>query len=317
MLNDPWGDIQKPGPKGAVCGNQKQGWGSGLKGNLYQLQELKKRKPGLQVLASVGGWTYSKRFHEHFQTDAGREKLVKSCVALMKKYDTVFDGLDIDLEYPCLYGDTACGPKITPSRDDRGHFTKFMKMFHDHMPPNKLLTIATSSVAKKIDALDLRAIDPYLDSYNIMSYDYTSGSWGEKTTGHQTNPYANDMDDNSFRKGLSAELAGLKFVADGASPDKVNIGVAFYGRGFKIAPNQKPGPFVKSVGGISKGTWEKNNFDYYDIMDKYTGEGQKNVRWDSIASAPFIFDEEKHQFITYEDPRSICEKVQIANNNRF
>ena len=95
---------------------------------------MKKRKKGLQVMASVGGWTYSKAFHKHYQTDEGRKKLVDSCVALMKKYDTVFDGLDIDLEYPCLEGDTACGPKITPSDDDKGHFTKFMRLFKESMP---------------------------------------------------------------------------------------------------------------------------------------------------------------------------------------
>lgn len=77
----------------------------------------------------------------------------------MQKYPTVFDGLDIDLEYPCLPGDNACGPNITPSSNDRGHFTAFMKEFKSKMPPGKLLTIATSSVAKKIDALDLKAID--------------------------------------------------------------------------------------------------------------------------------------------------------------
>lgn len=52
------------------------------------------------------------------------------------------------------------------------------------MPSNKILTIATSSVAMKLDALDLKAIDPLLDSYNIMSYDFSSGSFGDTTTGH-------------------------------------------------------------------------------------------------------------------------------------
>jgi GH18 family chitinase len=60
------------------------------------------------------------------------------------------------------------------------------------MPSNKILTIATSSVAMKLDALDLKAIDPLLDSYNIMSYDFSSGSFGDTTTGHQSNPIMND-----------------------------------------------------------------------------------------------------------------------------
>lgn len=67
-----------------------------------------------------------------------------------------------------------------------------------------------------------------------MTYDFTSGSWGEKRTGHQSNPYANNMDDNQFRTKLSAELAGKYFVDRGASRNKINLGVAFYGRGFKL-----------------------------------------------------------------------------------
>ena len=63
VLNDPWGDIQKPGPEGADCAGAKQKWDAPLKGNLYQLQQMKKKNPHLKVLASVGGWTYSKAFH--------------------------------------------------------------------------------------------------------------------------------------------------------------------------------------------------------------------------------------------------------------
>jgi len=39
---------------------------------------------------------------------------------LIKKYPTVFDGIDIDLEYPCLPDDKSCGNECVPSNDDRG-----------------------------------------------------------------------------------------------------------------------------------------------------------------------------------------------------
>ena len=123
-----------------------------------------------------------------------------------------------------------------------------------------------------------------------MTYDFTSGSWGEKRTGHMSNPRANSMDDNEFRTQLSAELAGKYFVDGGATKAKINLGVAFYGRGFKLQKGQSPTPFALSAGGLSKGTWEKNNFDYYDLKANYMGQSQNNVFWDSIASAPFIFD---------------------------
>ena len=72
-----------------------------------------------------------------------------------------------------------------------------------------------------------------------------------------------------------------------------------------------------SSGGLTEGTWEKNNFDYYDLKSKYMGNNGENVFWDNKAASPFIFDIQNRRFISYEDPRSICEKVKIANKNGF
>jgi chitinase len=59
-LSDDWADTQIPLSEDAICGNPKQKWDSPLKGNFYQLLELKKRFPHMKVIASIGGWTYSK-----------------------------------------------------------------------------------------------------------------------------------------------------------------------------------------------------------------------------------------------------------------
>lgn len=52
------------------------------------------------------------------------------------------------------------------------------------MGPTYLLSVATSVAYKKIDAMNLLALNSLVDSYNIMMYDYTSGAWGDKFTGH-------------------------------------------------------------------------------------------------------------------------------------
>lgn len=49
--------------------------------------------------------------------------------------------------------------------------------------------------------------------------------------------------------------------------DKLNIGVAMYGRGFKIEAGS--GIYRKSLGGLDYGTWEINNFDYRDLKLNY------------------------------------------------
>jgi chitinase len=125
----------------------------------------------------------------------------------MNKYPDVFDGLDIDLEYPCVENDKACGDKITPGKDDRGNFALLIEEFRRQMGTSKLLTLATSADPLKADALDFARLNPIVDGYNIMSYDFTSGSWGDAYTGHQTATYSNPADPVVGRRSWSSFTA--------------------------------------------------------------------------------------------------------------
>ena len=70
-------------------------------GNFNQLLELKAKYPYLKVFISIGGYDWSANFSNAALTDASRQKFVKSCVDLyLKQYKGVFDGIDIDWEYP-------------------------------------------------------------------------------------------------------------------------------------------------------------------------------------------------------------------------
>jgi GH18 family chitinase len=54
------------------------------------------------------------------------------------------------------------------------------------MGAQKLLTLATSANSEIIDGLDFAKLNPLVDWYNIMTYDFTSGSWGDNITGHHS-----------------------------------------------------------------------------------------------------------------------------------
>src|SRR5215470_3338799 len=82
-----------------------------LRGTFHQLQELKRRFPKLKVVISFGGWDQSGGFSSAAQPSHMRE-FVRSCVeafiqghfAAGIEAPGIFDGVDIDWEYPVVGG---------------------------------------------------------------------------------------------------------------------------------------------------------------------------------------------------------------------
>ncbi len=74
-------------------------WDQPLRGNFNQLQKLKERYPDIKIVWSFGGWTYSGGFGQAAQNPAA---FAESCYNLLHdaRWDGVFDGIDIDWEYP-------------------------------------------------------------------------------------------------------------------------------------------------------------------------------------------------------------------------
>ncbi len=62
------------------------------------LNTLKHSNPGLRILISVGGWTWSGAFSDVSLTAQSRERFISSAVRFVERYK--LDGLDVDWEYP-------------------------------------------------------------------------------------------------------------------------------------------------------------------------------------------------------------------------
>ena len=66
--------------------------------NFARLNTLKQKNPDLQILISIGGWSWSENFSYAVLTEQLRKDFAKSAVAIIRKYQ--LDGVDIDWEYP-------------------------------------------------------------------------------------------------------------------------------------------------------------------------------------------------------------------------
>lgn len=64
-----------------------------LAGNFNQLRKLKAKNPGLKVMISLGGWSWSTHFSDSVRTAASRKALVASCIDLYIKGNLPQDGV--------------------------------------------------------------------------------------------------------------------------------------------------------------------------------------------------------------------------------
>lgn len=176
---------------------------------LSQVVGLKKVKPSLKVLLSIGGWG-SGRFSEMASDPLKRKSFARDCARIVK--ESGLDGIDIDWEYP---GSGLAG--ISSSPDDRTNFTLLMRDLRASLGKRSLLTIASVCNA---DYIDFKAVLPYLDYVNVMSYDM-----GTQHTHHAA----------LYRSGYSghctADEAVRKHIDAGVPRQKIVMGMPFYGRG--------------------------------------------------------------------------------------
>src|SRR5690606_35602940 len=151
---------------------QPDTWDQGaLRGNFNQLRKLKQMYPHLKILYSFGGWTWSSGFSEAAKNP---EAFAESCKRLVEdpRWADVFDGIDIDWEYPNACGDTC---------DDSGPeaCANLMRALRNRFGPDNLVTAAITADASpggKIDAADYAAAAQYVDWYNVLTYDFF-GAW--------------------------------------------------------------------------------------------------------------------------------------------
>jgi len=269
--------------------------------NMAMMVGLKKENPNLTVLVSVGGWLWSGRFSDAVLTPASRAKFIDSAADFVTRYN--LDGLDVDWEFPALPG--APGNVFRPEdtqnytlvlKELRARFNKMQKKLHRRL----YLTIAAGSTPKFIAHTQMGEVQKYVDTVNVMAYDfYQPGK--DKITGNHSALYVDPADP----KGVSSDKSVREFEAAGVPASKIVLGVPFYGHiwGNVSATNHglfQPGDLLpKSYSGYRKVTPDLINQGF-------------NRYWDAKASVPYLYNPEKKIFISYEDPESLAEKCKYV-----
>ncbi|KAL9006073.1 MAG: hypothetical protein Q9180_009770, partial [Flavoplaca navasiana] len=132
---------------------------------------LKESNRALQTWISVGGWSFNdpgnnpdtrSAFSDMASSSGNRGKFIASLLSFMRNHG--FDGVDLDWEYPAA--DDRGGKEA-----DTANYVSLVKEMKAAFGRRYGLTVTLPASFWYLRHFDVKAMQPYVDWYNIMTYD--------------------------------------------------------------------------------------------------------------------------------------------------
>jgi chitinase len=273
--------------------------------NLAALAALRQDNPSLQVLISVGGWLGSGNFSDMAASRESRAQFIDSVIAFLAQYR--LDGLDIDWEFPAQAG---AGNRFRP--EDKRNYTLLLMELRQRFKREQrklgrrlLLSVAAGASQSFLDHTEMGRVAHSVDTVNLMAYDYYEPG-SEKITGNHAPLYT----DPSDPKQISADTSIREFEDAGVPAHKIVLGVPFYGHVWGNVAATNHGLF-------QPGSRVPNAYArYHDIVANMLDHGYTRY-WDTFASVPYLYNAEKSQFVSYEDPESLALKCAYVQRHHL
>ncbi|MFI9593199.1 glycosyl hydrolase family 18 protein [Nonomuraea sp. NPDC052265] len=294
-IGDSYADYDRFYQAGESVDGVADTWDNGaLRGSFNQLRKLKKKYPNLKVLFSFGGWTWSGGFGQAAQNPTA---FADSCYKLVEdpRWADVFDGIDIDWEYP-----NACG--LTCDTSGAAAFKNVMSALRSRFGANNLVTAAITADGNdggKIDAADYGGAAQYVDWYNVMTYDFFGG-WDAQGPTAPHSPLTTW--DKIPIPGFYTDNAIQKLKSKGVPASKLLLGIGFYGRGWTGVTQAAPGG---TATGPAPGTYEQGIEDYKVIKTRCPSTG-------TVAGTAYAYC--GNQWWSYDTPSTIGGKMSYSKN---
>ncbi|MFB7081443.1 glycoside hydrolase family 18 protein [Streptomyces sp. NPDC056308] len=292
-IGDSYADYEKAYTADQSVDGVADTWDQDLRGNFNQLRKLKKLHPNLKVIWSFGGWTWSGGFGEAAKNPAA---FAESCYNLVEdpRWADVFDGIDIDWEYP-----NACG--LTCDTSGRDAYGNLLAALRSKFGADRLVTSAISadgSDGGKLDAVDYGGAAKYVDWYNPMTYDFF-GAWDAKGPTAPHSPLTSYS--GIPKEGFNSEAAIDKLKSQGVPASKLLLGIGFYGRGWTGVTQDAPGG---TATGAAPGTYEAGIEDYKVLKNSCPATG-------TIAGTAYAHC--GTDWWSYDTPATIATKMTYKN----
>lgn len=292
VIGDAYADYDKAYDAAGSVDGVADSWDAGtLRGSFGQLRKLKKLHPNLKVIWSFGGWTWSGGFP---QAAVNPTAFADSCYKLVEdpRWADVFDGIDIDWEYP-----NDCGLTCDTTSGFSG-YKNIIQALRARFGANALITSAIGAAPSKINAADYVGASQYLDWIMPMTYDYFGGFEPKGPTAPHSalHNYAG-IPTPQFYSDAAVQLLKAK----GIPSNKILLGVGFYGRGWTGVTQAAPGG---SATGPAPGAVEAGINDYKVLKSTCPATG-------TVGGTAYAFC--GGNWWSYDTPATLVGKMDYVN----
>jgi chitinase len=213
-----------------------------------------------------------------------------------------YDGVDLDWE-----------PLVESDHEQFGNLVGALRDALNRLDPQLLLTVATASEPELFSALQGQ-----FDQINLMTYDL-AGPWPGWVTWFNAPIF-----DGGYRfpstGGLVPSSDGIVqgFIAAGVKPEKLALGMAFYGMIWTHGTGTATGGIC-----LPRQTWKRaptaTASAYYQIMASYYAA--ERYHWDAAAQAAYLSitnaNATNDLFLSYDDEHACQAKVSYARNHQL
>lgn len=291
---------------------------------------------GVNVAISIGGWTGSAEFQSMVESPENRKKFIAGTVDFVKKFN--LDGVDLDWEHPGKPG-ASCNPAPKPT-DVPNYLTLIDELraaLNAEGSKKYYISVAASVTVWMEGDQPSKNIAKFnnLDFISIMAYD-VNGLWSNMTAVNAPlNPGTKADNVTSFTTAID------NWIKAGISPEKLVMGVPFYGRSLQvqgkkpatslyspieplIPPSPKetnkkpqPDPCNPTATPQYEGVWTYSEIRKIALSDSGVAAKGWTRYVDDATKTPWLMRQSDGLFITYDDATSLAAKASYAKSKNI